>query len=210
MSKPIRVIIVDDHLMVVEGLKALLNSDPQITILNAFVLGQAALDFLASHPADVVLLDINLPDMSGVEVCRLIHQEYPDTRVIGLSTYREPSIIQRMIKYRAAGYLLKNATAEELSQAIRQVHAGHQYFGAEIQKVLADSVGRRTTQQPRLTRREKHIVRLIAEGLTTQQMADTLFISPLTVETHRRNVMKKMNVANAAALIRAAGQQNII
>ncbi len=209
-DNPIRVIIVDDHLMVIEGLKALLCNDSQIVVLDAFTRGQQALDFLAAHTADVVVLDVNLPDMSGVEVCRVIRERDASVQVLGLSTYHEPSIIKQMMKHGAAGYLLKNATGTELKLALSQVHRGQTYLGEEIQRVLTEAPGRRAQHGPRLTRREREVVQRIAEGDTTQQIADALFISPLTVETHRRNVMKKMNVSNAAALIRAAVQQMII
>ena len=206
----IQIIIVDDHLMVIEGLKALLHGDLQIRIVSAFTHGQATLTFLETQPIDVVLLDVNLPDINGVEMCRIIREQYPNTRVLGLSTYSEPSIINQMIRNGVNGYLLKNATADELIRAVHQIHQGQYYFGAEIQKMLADSVFKDQEEAPRLTRREKQIVRLIADGQTTNQIADALFISPLTVETHRRNVMKKMKVSNAASLTKIALEKMII
>ncbi|MGB3777275.1 MAG: response regulator transcription factor [Tunicatimonas sp.] len=204
----IRVVVIDDHRLVIEGLKALLGGDAQLEITASFTTGQAALTFLETQPVEVVLLDVNLPDIHGVEMCRLIHERYPTIKVLGLSTYCEPSIINQMIKHGVSGYLLKNVVADELTRAIRQIHSGQYYFGAEIQKILADAVFNHET--PRLTRREKEIVRLIADGRTTNQIAEALFISPLTVETHRKNVMKKLKVTNAASLIKLAVEKTII
>jgi DNA-binding NarL/FixJ family response regulator len=206
----VRVVVVDDHRMVIEGLKALLSGDAPIKIVASFTTGQAALTFLRAQLVDVVLLDVNLPDIHGVEMCRLIHERHPTVRIIGLSTYSEPSIINQMMKHGVSGYLLKNVTADELVRAIRQVDCGQHYFGAEIQKILADSVFDPAEEAPRLTRREKEIVRLIADGHTTNQIAEALFISPLTVETHRKNVMKKLKVTNAASLIRLVVERTII
>lgn len=200
--------VVDDHRLVIEGLKSLLSGDAQLEITASFTTGQAALTFLETQPVEVVLLDVNLPDIHGVEMCRLIHERYPSVKMLGLSTYSEPSIINQMIKHGVNGYLLKNVIADELTRAIHQIRNGQSYFGAEIQKILADSVFNHQT--PRLTRREKEIVRLIADGHTTNQIAETLFISPLTVETHRKNVMKKLKVTNAASLIKLALEKTII
>jgi len=130
--------------------------------------------------------------------------------ILGLSTYSEPSIINQMIKNGVKGYLLKNATADELVNAISQVHEGNFYFGSEIQKILADSVTQESKDLPKLTRREKHILKLIADGKTTNTIADELFISPLSVETHRRNLMQKLEVSNAASLIRIAVEKKLI
>ena len=209
-SPTIRVVVVDDHRLVIEGLKALLSSDAQLEITASFTTGQAALTFLETQPTEVVLLDVNLPDIHGVEMCRIIHERHPSVKMLGLSTYCEPSIINQMIRHGVSGYLLKNVVADELMRAIRQIHRGQHYFGAEIQKMLADSVFNEAEETPRLTRREKEIVRLIADGHTTNQIAETLFISPLTVETHRKNVMKKLKVTNAASLIKLVLEKTII
>ncbi len=202
--------VVDDHRLVIEGLKSLLSGDEQLEITASFTTGQAALTFLETQPVEVVLLDVNLPDIHGVEMCRIIHERHPTVKMLGLSTYSEPSIINQMIKHGVNGYLLKNVIADELTRAIHRIRDGQYYFGAEIQKILADSVLNDAHETPRLTRREKEIVRLIADGRTTNQIAEALFISPLTVETHRKNVMKKLKVTNAASLIKLALEKTII
>ncbi|MDB4292926.1 response regulator transcription factor [Maribacter sp.] len=208
--KPISVLIVDDHPMVIEGLKTLLSDDDRVAVKTHFTNGQDTLDFLETEIVDVILLDVNLPDINGVEMVKMILDKRATISILGLSTYSEPSIINQMIKNGVKGYLLKNATSDELVTAISQVHEGNFYFGSEIQKILADSVTQETQDIPKLTRRETHILKLIADGKTTNIIAEELFISPLTVETHRRNLMQKMEVSNAASLIRIAVEKKLI
>ena len=206
----VHVTIVDDHLMVVEGVKALLASDSGICIASSFTHGQAALESMKTTAADVVILDVSLPDINGVEMCQRIRARHPATKVLALSTYSEPSIVNQMIKHQVNGYLLKNATADELIRAVYCVHQNQRYFDAEVQKILDHAAPETSEDIPRLTRREKEIIQLIAEGQTTYQIAEKLFISPLTVETHRRNLMRKMNASNAASLIKLALERSII
>lgn len=208
--KPVSILIVDDHPMVIEGLKTLLGDDDRVIVKTHFTNGRNTLDFLEKSTVDVVLLDVNLPDINGVEMVKKILGKRATINILGLSTYSEPSIINQMIKNGVKGYLLKNASADELIDAITQVHNGKFYFGSEIQKILAGSITQDAQDIPRLTRREKHILQLIAEGKTTNVIAEELFISPLTVETHRRNLMQKMDVSNAAALVKFAVEKKLI
>lgn len=208
--KPINVLIVDDHPMVIEGLKTLLSDNQAITVKTHFTNGKDALEFLDKEMVDVILLDVNLPDINGVEMVKLILDKRETIKILGLSTYSEPSIINQMIKNGVKGYLLKNAMADELSFAITQVYEDNFYFGREVQKILADSIAQESKDLPKLTRRETHILKLIADGKTTNIIAEELFISPLTVETHRRNLMRKMEVSNAASLIKIALEKKLI
>ena len=208
--EPISILIVDDHPMVIEGLKTLLGDDERVAVKTHFTNGQDTLNFLQKDTTDVILLDVNLPDISGVEMVDKILNIRANIGILGLSTYSEPSIINQMIKNGVKGYLLKNATADELVNAISQVHQGNFYFGSEVQKILADSVTQESKDLPKLTRREKHILTLIADGKTTNTIAEELFISPLTVETHRRNLMQKLEVSNAASLIKIAVERKLI
>ena len=196
--------------MVIEGLKTLLSDDKRVLIKNQFMNGTDTLTYLEKSSVDIVLLDVNLPDINGVEMVPKILNIKSNIGIIGLSTYSEPSIINQMIKKGVKGYLLKNVTGEELVDAITQVHQGDFYFSSEIQKILADSVTQESGDLPKLTRREKHILTLIAEGKTTNRIAEELFISPLTVETHRRNLMQKLEVSNAASLIKVAIEKHLI
>ncbi|CAM4239397.1 response regulator transcription factor [Zobellia roscoffensis] len=207
---PIQILIVDDHPMVIEGLKTLLGDDERVVVKTHFINGTDTLSFLEKDTADVILLDVNLPDINGVEMVSKILNIRATIGIIGLSTYSEPSIINQMIRNGVKGYLLKNATADELVNAISQVHQGNFYFGSEVQKILADSVTQEGNDLPKLTRREKHVLTLIADGKTTNNIAEDLFISPLTVETHRRNLMQKLEVSNAASLIKVAVEKKLI
>ncbi|MBQ4914262.1 response regulator transcription factor [Maribacter sp. MMG018] len=208
--KPIQILIVDDHPMVIEGLKTLLSDDDRVAVKCHFMNGTDTLSFLEKDTVDVILLDVNLPDINGVEMVPKILDIRANIGIIGLSTYSEPSIINQMIKNGVKGYLLKNATADELVNAISQVHQGNFYFGSEVQKILVDSVAQEGNELPKLTRREKHVLTLIADGKTTNNIAEELFISPLTVETHRRNLMQKLEVSNAASLIKVAVEKKLI
>lgn len=206
----IRVVIIDDHPLVIEGLKSLLRGHKDIKVEACCTTGNEALEFLKQHQADIVLLDINLPDVSGTEICKVIASEYENTFVIGLSTYGERSIINQMISNGAKGYLLKNVTESELVEAISKVYRGHYYYGIEIQKAMANTIFHTMGNTPRLTKREKQILKLIVSGKTTNKIADELFISPLTVETHRRNLMKKMDASNTASLVKIAIEKVLV
>ncbi|TPN81228.1 response regulator transcription factor [Aquimarina algicola] len=206
----IKVMIVDDHTLVLEGLRSLLVTNQDIDVVASFTTGEEALAFLSSSTVDIVLLDINLSDTSGIDVCHTIFQKYHNIKVIGLSTYNDRSIINQMITNGAKGYLLKNVNSDELIKAITTVYQNGNYYGIEIQKTMANTIFSTLDDTPRLTKREKQIITHIAEGKTTNQIAEELFISPLTVETHRRNIMKKMNVSNVASLIKIAIEKMLI
>ncbi len=210
MTKPIKLVIVDDHQMVLEGLKALLKNTADITIEGSFTRGADALDHLASCAVDVVMLDINLPGMNGFELCRIIRKKFPLVKIIAPSTHNERSTITRMIQNGASGYLLKSATDMELENAIRAVFANSLYFGDDVQQAMTAAPADIHLQLPKLTRREKEILSLVAEGKTTVQMAEALSLSPLTVETHRRNMMQKFDVSTAAGLIKIALEHGLI
>ena len=199
--------IVDDHPMVIEGLRALLADQDDMAITHTCTLGEEAFRLLGAHTPDVVLLDINLPDVSGTDLCERIKVAFPTVCVLGMSTYSEPSLIYQMIQNGAKGYLLKNASADELIRAIHLVCDGQVYFSPEVQRILAEFS---VKDKPQLTRREKEVLALIAEGTTTQQIAEKLFVSPLTIETHRRNLMQKFGVNNAPAMVRAAIEQKLL
>lgn len=209
MKEKIKTIVVDDHPLVIDGLKSSIAAYDTVQITGCFENAVDLFRFLKKETAQVIVLDVNLPDMNGVEICKRVTQKYPHIKVIGLSTYNDPSIVKQMVKNGAKGYLLKNATSKELVGAIRQVHDGLPYFSGEIQKILADSVFDEK-DVPKLTRREKEILTLVAEGITTPKIAEKLVISPLTIETHRRNLIQKMGVSNAAQLVKMAIEQKLI
>lgn len=201
MSSNIEIIIVDDHPMVIEGLKSLLSNYDILVVTHTFTSGNEAYAYLSVNSCDIVLMDINLPDMNGIELCDKLCRTNPQLKILGMSTYNDASVIRQMVNKGAKGYLIKNASADELYAAIENVYEGKTYFNREVQGILVESSLKNI---PHLTRREKEILGLIATGATTHQIADKLYLSPLTVETHRRNLMQKFEVNNAAALIKMA------
>ncbi len=207
--EPIRVLLVDDHRIVLEGLRVLLTPLAHVAVVGCAGTAAEAHQLARATRPHVVLLDINLPDGSGIDVCRQLLAEQPALRVVALTTLNERSYLTRMMQAGAAGYVLKNALPEELADALAKVCAGKTFFSEEMQELLlqTEPAGPAT---PVLTRREKEVLGCIAEGLTSQQMADKLFISYLTVETHRRNLLTKFKVHNMITLIKQATQYGLV
>ncbi len=203
----IRVFITDDHYMIVEGIRSLLHNDTDLEWMGHAMTAESCLAFLKLHRPDVVLLDISLPDKNGIDLCREIKTLYPDIRIIGLSSFNQQSFIQKMMESGASGYILKNATRDELKEAIETVMNGLAFLSSEAALTIERNEDSRI---PVLTRREKEILELIAQGLTNHTIADKLFISTTTVDTHRKNILAKFNAKNTATLIRLAGQFGLI
>lgn len=202
----ISIAILDDHTMVLKGLESMLEQSDSIKISQTFNIGQDLLDFLKNKSIDVLLLDINLPESNGIELCGTITKLYPEIAIIGLSNYSETSFIKNMMKNGAKGYLLKNTTKNELIEAIKTVHYGDTYLPEKLKtKLLNESFGGQTSSFiPKLTRREKEILQCIADELTNNEIAEKLFISAKTVESHRNSILQKFGVRNTAGLIKEA------
>jgi DNA-binding NarL/FixJ family response regulator len=209
----IKVFIADDHQVLIEGLKLLLDEHPKIQITHTASNGQQVLDLLEDETCDVILMDINMPVISGLDACKIIKKKYPEIKVIALSTFNKGSFIQQMLKNGASGYLLKNTSREELIEAILKVHDGKIYLNSETNQLLIDNLMNKSNGNsfiPSLTRREKEVLKLIAEELTTNEIAEKLFISLNTVETHRRNLISKFNVRNSVGLVKAAMEKGLL
>jgi DNA-binding NarL/FixJ family response regulator len=202
-----RVFIVDDHYMVIEGIRSLLQNEKTIEFVGHAMNAASCLSFLQMQQPDVLLMDINLPDKSGIDLCKEVKDKYPFIFILGLSTFNQQSFIQKMIANGASGYVLKNATKEELMVGIRTVMKGKLYLSDEaaqsLQKKKNDNI-------PVLTRREKEVLVLIAEGMTNNEIAKKLFVSSTTVDTHRKNLLAKFDAKNTALLIRSASQMQLI
>ena len=201
--------IVDDHPVVIEGLRAVLKERAYISTLS-FTTGKAFTDFIKDNKIDFVFLDVMLPDISGIDLCREIMKIAPATIVLGLSNQAERSITLQMLHNGASGYLLKNASAEELLHCIEEAQAGKVVFSNEVKAIMAKSSRFDLKAMPSLTRREKEILRMIADGKTSQQVANILFLSVFTVETHRRNIFQKFQVKNLAELIKVATRNGLL
>jgi DNA-binding NarL/FixJ family response regulator len=213
-----RLFLVDDHAIVRNGLRVLLEEYSDIEWVGEAANGQELLDQLPTTPTDVVLLDMNMPVLDGVATARRLHAEYPQVRVLMLSMVDQARYIGQALDAGAHGYVLKNADKGEILVAIYAVAAGKRFLCSEVGLALLDQVlateatpaggGARPTSV--LSRRELEVLQLIAEGLTTQQMADQLFVSKRTVETHRQNTLEKTGAKNTAALVRYAMAQGYL
>ena len=202
-----KVFIVDDHYMVIEGIRSLLQNEKNIEWVGHASNAASCLAFLQQQLPEVILMDINLPDKSGIDLCKEVREKYPAVFVIGLSTFNQQSFIQKMMDNGASGYVLKNATQEELMEAIGTVAAGKTFLSDEAAQSLRKN---NEGEIPVLTRREKEVLELIADGLTNNEIAAKLFISVTTVDTHRKNLLAKFDSRNIASLIKAAMQMQLL
>ena len=202
-----RVFIVDDHYMVIEGIRSLLQKEKTIEFVGHAMNAESCLSFLQMQQPDVLLMDINLPDKSGIDLCKDVKEKYPSIFIVGLSTFNQQSLIQKMIANGASGYVLKNATKDELMIAVRTVMKGKIYLSDEAAQSLQK---KRNGNIPVLTRREKEVLVLIGEGMTNIEIAKKLFVSVSTVDTHRKNLLAKFESKNIASLIKTAMQLQLI
>ena len=201
-----KVFIVDDHYMIIEGIRSLLQHEPGIELIGHAMNATSCMAFLQTNVPDIILMDINLPDKSGIDLCKDVRTKYPGVRVVGLSTFSQQSMVEKMIESGALGYVLKNGTREELLEGIATCMRGEKYLSGEIARSIKENAAGR----PVLTRREKEVLGLIAEGLTNNEVAEKLFISTATVDTHRKNLLSKFDARNTATLIRLATHHQFI
>jgi len=204
----IKLFIVDDHYMVIEGIHSLLQNEKNIEWMGHAMNAASCMAFLQNQKPDVILMDINLPDKSGIDLCIEVKARYPAIQILGLSTFNQQSFIEKMISNGASGYVIKNATQQEIMEAIHTVVNGKQYLSFDAALTLRKPDTQ--TNLPVITRREKEVLELIAEGMTNNMIAQKLFISSTTVDTHRKNLLAKFEAKNTASLIRIAAQMKII
>ncbi|MFT3843826.1 MAG: response regulator transcription factor [Lacibacter sp.] len=202
----IRVFIVDDHYMVVEGIRSLLQTEREIEWMGHAMNADSCLAYLQQQQPDVILMDISMPGKTGIDLCKEVKEKYPSVFILGLSTFNQQSFIQKMMENGASGYILKNATQKELIEAIQMVAKGKTYLSDEVADRLKETIN----TQPVLTRREKEVLDLIAEGMTNNEIAGKLFVSVSTVDTHRKNLLTKLDAKNTADLVRLAVRFNLI
>lgn len=200
------IFIVDDHYMVIEGIRSLLQNEKEIEWLGHATRADSCLHFLKEQKPDVILMDINLPDKSGIDLCKEVKQAYPSVFVLGLSTFNQQAIIRNMTDNGASGYVLKNATKEELLEAIAVVMTGRIYLSHEAKLSLREN----DNKVPSITRREKEVLGMIAEGYTNVEIAEKLFVSISTVNTHRKSLLEKFEARNTAILISTVVKLGII
>ncbi|MVT11740.1 response regulator transcription factor [Chitinophaga tropicalis] len=206
----IKVIVVEDHPIMVEGLKNILLNDAGIEMKGDYGNGKSVLQALEKEQPDVILMDVNLPDISGVTLCMEIKKKYEDIRIIGLSIHDEQPVIHSMLQNGASGYVLKNALGTEIIRAIYAIMDGEEYLCSNTKEALKNADAELLKAIPRITRREKEILQLIGKGLTTMQIADQLFISTHTVESHRKNLMEKFGVNNTTTVVKLATEYKLL
>ncbi|MBN2729528.1 MAG: response regulator transcription factor [Bacteroidales bacterium] len=202
----ISVFIVDDHFMVIEGIKTLLAGEKDIILTGHAMDGKSALEYLKKNHTDVILMDINLPDINGMDLCAMVHNEYPKVKIIGLSTFNQLAYVESMIQNGASGYLLKNSTREEITEAIELVMDDKKIFSPEVKEMMKET----SDTTPLISRREREVLQCISEGLTSKEISEKLFISINTVNTHRKSLMMKLNVNKTADLVRWAVKFNLV
>ncbi len=209
-NEKISIVIVDDHPIVLQGLKNLLEEDSYYYVKAQFTLGKALLAFLKNNTVDVVLLDITLPDGNGVHFCKQVCTHFPGIIVIAISNLSERSIIRQMLKNGAKGYLLKTAEAKDILDCIGLALAGTIALSSEIKKIMDVPELGLALEIPELTKREKQILALLAKGKRSAEIAEELYISPLTVKTHRATLLQKFSAANVVALINQAREYGML
>ncbi|GAB3667432.1 response regulator transcription factor [Hymenobacter agri] len=208
--------LVDDHPLVIEGIKTLLRTDATVRVVARASSGPEALRRLCEHPeVNVVLLDLHMPQMSGVELTRRIRAEHPAVRVLALSMLHDYTSVTQVLEAGSLGYLLKNTSKAELSAAIADVAAGRTHFSQEVGQTLLQHLevpGQRNGESAvaELTPREHEVLRFVAEEHSNQAIAETLFISERTVETHRKNILTKTNCKSVVGLIQYAIKHKLL
>jgi DNA-binding NarL/FixJ family response regulator len=205
----IKVYLVDDHSVVIEGIKSVLQNETTFEVVGFATSGEKCLQFFENHVADVILMDINLPDLDGIELCRIMTQNHPKIKVLALSTFDQGTYVKKMMENGANGYLLKNSSKQEIIEAIKTVHSGGTYLCFDAGRALKQA-NENQNNLPHLTKREKEVLQHISEGLTNLQISEKLFISIDTVDSHRKNLYSKLNVKNTAMLLKYALENNLL
>lgn len=210
----IKIIIADDHQMFIDGIKSLLVSERDMKVTGEALNGKEVLQLLETSAADIVLLDVNMPEMDGIEATKLIRQKYPQVKILMLTMYNNSEFIFGLINAGAAGYILKNTGKAELVTAIKTVHSGKTFYSKDVTETIIQNIGQKPEEQKlvavQLTEREKDVLKLIANEYNTQEIAEKLFISTHTVETHRKNLLSKLHAKNIAGLVKFAVQTGLI
>lgn len=215
MENTIRVIIVDDHKMIRDGIKLMLKNNPEIKVVNEFDNGLDVIKFIDKNPTsvDVVLMDISMPKLDGIAATRDIKSNHAGINILAITMHIEKSYIMDMMKAGASGYVLKESGASDLVEAIKTIAAGKQFFSSEVSSVIVKSI---IEEEPKkhvrdiISDREKEVILLVAQGLSNNKIGEKMCLSPRTVESHRRNILQKLDIKNTAELIAYANKQNWI
>lgn len=203
-------VVVDDHPIVISGISGLLSDLENIEIIEKMQSGVTLLDYIENNEVDLVLMDIFLPVITGIDLCKAIKQKFPQVIVIGMSSQSERSLVMQFIQNGGNGYILKSASFEEFKNCINQAIEGEIVFSDEVKTIVSQPLSEDLDTIPSLSRREKDIAVLLSKGKQTQEIADELFLSFLTVQTHRRNILQKYKTKNVAELITLLLKNNLL
>ena len=213
--KKIKVILADDHQMFRDGVKSVLSDEDNIEIVGEVGNGIDLFELLKSVEPDLIITDISMPDISGIEVARFVSENYSQIKILILSMHSSEEFITKALSVGANGYLPKDTSMNELLEAINKIYLGENYFNKEISDTILKSiinkskVREESEQNKTLTKREKEIIRLVVEGLTNKEIADKLFISIRTVDSHKTNIMQKLNIKSSVDLVKYALKNNL-
>ncbi len=214
MGEKIKIVIADDHTMFREGVVAMLKEINNISIAGSVSSGDEVLALLENQETDIVITDLTMDNMDGLELTKQLNMQYPNIQVLVLTMHNDSVNIKDLLEAGASGYLLKNAKKQEFLEAIHQVYLGENYFSEGVKNILINSMTKKKKSSEnnpiKLTKRETEILSLIAQEFTNLAISEKLFISLYTVETHRRNIMKKLNVHNGVGLLRQAIQLGLV
>jgi DNA-binding NarL/FixJ family response regulator len=210
MKRSYTIAIVDGHRIVTGGLKHLLSKLEDLTVVSCFATGESVLKYKQLKKIDILLLDVFLPDSNGIDLCLKLKKEHPKLIILAMSSEADRSIVLQMVQAGASGYLLKSAPIEEFYDCIRQSDRTSPFYSKGIRAILDRSSEDALKNIPRLTRREKEVLLLLIAGKQTQEIADILFLSFLTVQTHRRNLLNKFQVKNVIELINFVRDNNLL
>ncbi len=207
----IKIFIADDHQLVVDGISSILEGHESIEVVGSALSGRDALEQINNLKVDVLLLDINMPGMDGIAVARELKEKESPVKVLILSMHNNPQFTKQLIEIGVLGCIIKNSGKREVIRAIETVYAGNRYYGADLSNTLFDSIDKsqKAVENAELTKREVEVLKLIAQEYNTKEIADKLFISTHTVETHRKNLLSKLGVKNSAGLARYAAKNHL-
>jgi DNA-binding NarL/FixJ family response regulator len=208
--KTYKTVIVDDHPIVISGVSGLLLDLDKIKLVQTLESGVTLRDYIEANKVDLILMDIFLPVINGIDLCKTIKQKHPKVIIIGMSSQSERSLVMQFIQNGGNGYILKNASFEEFKRCIYKAIDGEIVFSDEVKTIISQPLSDDLEHIPSLSRREKDIVILLSKGKSTQEIADELFLSFLTVQTHRRNILQKYKMKNVAELMTHLLKNNLL
>ncbi len=209
----IKIILVDDHQMFRDGVKSVLADEENIEIIGEVGAAKDLYDLLKSNTPDLIITDISMPDISGIEIAHYVSENYPEIKILILSMHSNEEFISKALSVGANGYLPKDTSMSELLEAIHVIYKGDNYFNKNISDTILKSIINKSKQenaeQNALTKREKEVIKLVVDGLTNKEIADKLFISIRTVDSHKNNIMQKLNLKSSVELVKYAIKNNL-